>query len=135
MVMLWVLCTDMIFILPAFNFRQLFVVDNENDILFYTQKFWKWSSCFNFTLYHTVIGPEYLHNFFNQSDLKLKPVVTWSLAFSCASISLLVFSVSSLRANYEILLSVHWLLITLGFTTLTQKALHHYLKSSRGNSL
>ena len=36
MVMLWVLCTDMIFILPAFNFRQLFVVDNENDILFYT---------------------------------------------------------------------------------------------------
>ena len=57
-----------------------------------------------------MIGPEYLHNFFNQSDLKLKPVVTWSLAFSCASISLLVFSVSSLRANYEILLSVHWLL-------------------------
>ena len=57
-----------------------------------------------------MIGPEYLHNFFNQSDLKLKPVVTWSLAFSCASISLLAFSVSSLRANYEILLSVHWLL-------------------------
>ena len=73
-------------------------------------KFWKWSLCFNLTLCHTVIGPEYLHNFFNQSDLKLKPVVTWSLAFSCASISLLVFSVSSLRANYEILLSVHWLL-------------------------
>ena len=56
-------------------------------------------NCFGFAFFRLVIGPEYYHYFLNQSDSKLKPIATWSPAFSRALGSLLVFTLSS-----------HWLL-------------------------
>ena len=42
-------------------------------------------------LLRSVIGPENLHHFFNQSDSKLKPITTGSPAFSRVSGCLVVF--------------------------------------------
>ena len=47
--------------------------------------------CCKFAFFHFMIGPENLHHFLNQSDSKLKPIATWSPAFSRASGSVLVF--------------------------------------------
>lgn len=56
----------------------------------------KWVSkvirnCLGFTFLHSVIGPENLRHFLNQSDLKLKLIVTWSPPFNRASGSLFVY--------------------------------------------
>ena len=42
-----------------------------------------------------LIGPEISRHLLNQSDAKLKPIVTWSFAFSRACGSLRVFTLSS----------------------------------------
>ena len=39
---------------------------------------------FGFALLHSVIGLENLRHPLNQSDAKLKPIASWSLAFSHA---------------------------------------------------
>ena len=52
-------------------------------------------NCFGFAFFRLVIGPEDFHYFLNQSDSKLKPIATWSPAFSRALGSLLVFTLSS----------------------------------------
>ena len=49
-----------------------------------------WDCC-KFAFFRFMIGPENLHHFLNQSDSKLKPIATWSPAFSRASGSVLVF--------------------------------------------
>ena len=49
---------------------------------------------FGFALLRFVIGPENSHHSLHQSDSKLKPIATWSHAFSRASGSLLVFALS-----------------------------------------
>ena len=86
--------------------------------------------CIGFTLLRSVIGLEISRHFFDQSDAKLKPIATWSLAFSRALRRLLVFALSS-----------HWLLgifplfwlhgccdnFGFGFTTLNRKALYSWL--------
>ena len=46
-------------------------------------------------LLRSVIGPENSRRSLNQSDAELKPIRTWSPAFSRASSSLLGFSLSS----------------------------------------
>ena len=81
--------------------------------------------CVGFALLRFVISLENCHHALNQSDAKLKPIATWSLAFSRASGRLRVFTLSS-----------HWFLVTFtfvlicccdyfgfGFTTLNPKAL------------
>ena len=40
--------------------------------------------CFGFALLRSLIGSKNSHHFFNQSDAKLKPIVSWSHAFSRA---------------------------------------------------
>ena len=57
-----------------------------------------------FALLRYVIGPQNSRHFLNQSDLKLKPVVTWSHAFSRASGGWTAFTSSS-----------HWHLVTFPF--------------------
>ena len=57
-----------------------------------------------FTFLHPVIGPKNSRYHLNQSDAKLKPITTWSLAFSRASGTLPVFTLSS-----------HWLMMMLTF--------------------
>ena len=49
---------------------------------------------FGFALLRFVIGLENSHHSLHQSDSKLKPIATWSHAFSRASGSLLVFALS-----------------------------------------
>ena len=44
----------------------------------------EYQDCFGFASRHKLIGPGTSRHFFNQSDLKLKPIVTRSLAFSRA---------------------------------------------------
>ena len=46
-----------------------------------------------------MIGPENVLYFLNQSDAKLKPIMTWSLAFSCASLEQFIFTLSSYRLH------------------------------------
>ena len=60
--------------------------------------------CIGFALLRSVIGLENLRHPLNQSDAKLKPIVTWSLAFFRASGRLHAFTLSS-----------HWLLVMLTF--------------------
>ena len=38
--------------------------------------------CIGFALLYSVIGPENLRHSLYQSDIKLKPILTWLLAFS-----------------------------------------------------
>ena len=60
---------------------------------------------FAFALLRFVIGLEYSHHFLNQSESNwLKPITTWSLAFSRASDSFLVFH-----------LIFHWLIVIFSF--------------------
>ena len=47
-----------------------------------------------FALPHSVIGPEKLRHPLNQLNAKLKPIMTWSPAFSRALGSLVVFTLS-----------------------------------------
>ena len=51
--------------------------------------------CIGFSFLRSVIGPENSHDFLNQSDAKLKPIRTWTPAFSRALGSLVVFILSS----------------------------------------
>ena len=82
--------------------------------------------CIGFALLRSVIGQENSRHPLNQSDAKLKAMVTWSLAFSRALGRFRVFT-----------LSPYWLLVMLtfvlighcgyfgfGFTTLNRKALY-----------
>ena len=82
--------------------------------------------CIGFALLRSVIGLENSHHPLNQSDAKLKAIVTWLLAFSRARGRFRVFT-----------LSPYWLLVMLtfvligycdyfgfGFTTLNRKALY-----------
>ena len=66
-----------------------------------------------------MIGPGNSHHFFNQSESKLKPIVTWALDFSSTSNGLIIFDIFS---------SSGWLLCLLqfGFTPLNHKALNKY---------
>ena len=50
---------------------------------------------FSFALLRSVIGKEESSHFLNQSDSQAKPVATWSLIFSRALGSLLVFTLCS----------------------------------------
>ena len=50
---------------------------------------------FSFALLRSVIGKEESSHFLNQSDSEAKPVATWSLIFSRALGSLLVFTLCS----------------------------------------
>ena len=56
--------------------------------------------CFGFALLRTLIGSKNSRHFLNQSDAKLKSIVTWSHAFSRAWRRLHVFTSSS-----------HWFLV------------------------
>ena len=60
--------------------------------------------CFGFALLRCVIGPENSRHNLNQSNVKLKPNTTWSLAFSRALRKLAVSTLSS-----------HWLIIVVTF--------------------
>ena len=60
--------------------------------------------CFGFALLRCVIGPENSRHNLNQSNVKLKPNMTWSLAFSRALRRLAVSNLSS-----------HWLIIMATF--------------------
>ena len=60
--------------------------------------------CFGFALLRCVIGPENSCHNLNQSNVKLKPNTTWSLAFSRALRKLAVSTLSS-----------HWLIIMVTF--------------------
>ena len=57
-----------------------------------------------FALLRSVIGQENSRHPLRQSDAKLKPIATWSLAFSRACGQLHVFTLSS-----------HWLLVIFSF--------------------
>ena len=62
--------------------------------------------CFGFALLRYVIGPGNSRHNLNQSNVKLKPTTTWSLAFSRALRRLPVFySVFSLANNHDKLFS------------------------------
>ena len=71
-----------------------------------------------------MIGPENLLRFLNQSDAKLKPITTWSLVFSRASLEQFVLNLSSYRL-LEIS-SFHFIGDYFGFafTTLNRKQLY-----------
>ena len=71
-------------------------------------------NCFGFAFFRLVIGPEDFHYFLNQSDSKLKPIATWSPAFSRALGSLLLFTWSS-HWLLKYLLSSDWWLSLLWF--------------------
>ena len=71
-----------------------------------------------------MIGPENVLYFLNQSDTKLKPITTWSLVFSRASLEQFVLNLSSYRL-LEIS-SFHFIGDYFGFafTTLNRKQLY-----------
>ena len=71
-----------------------------------------------------MIGPESLLHFLNQSDAKLKPITTWSLVFSRASLKQFVLNLSSYRLNE--ISSFHFIGDYFGFafTTLNRKQLY-----------
>ena len=52
-------------------------------------------NCFGFALPYCVIGPQTLRHSFNQSNIKQKPIPTWSLAFSRVSGRLVGLTLSS----------------------------------------
>ena len=55
-----------------------------------------------FALLHSVIGLENSRHPLSQSDAKLKPIMTWSLAFSRASGRLHVFTLTRLPENDDL---------------------------------
>ena len=61
-----------------------------------------------FVLLRSVIGPENSRHSRNQSDAKLKPIATWSPAFSRAFGGLVVFTLSSLAIKDIFALSPDW---------------------------
>ena len=84
--------------------------------------------CIGFALLRSVIGLENLRHSLDQSDAKLKPIATWSLAFSRAWDRLRVFTLSS-----------HWFVVIFifvligrcdyfgfGFSTLNRKLLYYH---------
>ena len=80
---------------------------------------------FFFASLRNVIGPENSRLSLDQSGAKLKPVTTWSPAFSRALGSLLVllgFLIGSLRSFFFLLIGARDY-FGFGFTTLIQKAL------------
>ena len=82
---------------------------------------------FGFALLRFVIGPENSHHSLHQSDSKLKPIATWSHAFSRASGSLLVFALSFHWFFEIILLAMIGLCDCFGFGSPTQlKSAHHH---------
>ena len=50
--------------------------------------------CFGFALLHSVIGSEFLRHFFNQSEVKPKPIVACACTFSRALCRLRVITLS-----------------------------------------
>ena len=56
--------------------------------------------CFRFAFLHSMISPEILRHSINQSDAKQNSIVSWLTAFSRASVSSLVLTLSS-----------HWLFL------------------------
>ena len=73
-----------------------------------------------FALLRFVIGPENSHHSVHQSNSKLKPIATWSHAFSRASGSLLVFALSFHWFFEIILLAMIGLCDCFGFGSPTQ---------------
>ena len=101
-------------------------------LLLYFRAIFNWASkvirdCIGFDLLRSVIGLENSRHPLNQSDAKLKPIATWSPAFSRAWGRLPVFTLSS----HRLLLIFIFVLIGrydyfgFGFTTLNRKALYH----------
>ena len=82
--------------------------------------------CIGFALLRSVIGLENSRHPLNQSDAKVKPIATWSLAFSRAYDRLPVFSLSShwLPLKFSFVLIGHYDYFGFGFTTLNRKALY-----------
>ena len=82
--------------------------------------------CIGFVLLRSVIGLENSRHFLNQSDAKLKPIATWSLAFSRAYRRLLIFALSSdwLLGIFPFVLIGRSDYFGFGFTTLNRKALY-----------
>ena len=72
-----------------------------------------------------MIGPENSHHSLNQSETKLKPITTWSPAFSRALGSSIVFVLSShwLFKAFHFLLICHRAYFGFSFTTLNRKEL------------
>ena len=96
----------------------------------------KWVSkvildCIGFALLRSVIGLENSRHPLNQSDAKLKPIATWSLAFSRAWDRLRVFTLSS----YWFVVIFIFVMIGrcdyfgFGFSTLNWKLLYTLLTS------
>ena len=81
--------------------------------------------CIGFALLRSVIGLENLRHPLNQSDAKVKPITTWSLAFSRARGRLPVFTLSShwLPLKFYFVLIGRYDYFGFGFTTLNRKAL------------
>ena len=71
---------------PQFNFKDRVVFNWVSKVT---------RVCFGFALLRSLIGSKNLRHFLNQSDAKLKPIVTWSRAFSRAWRRLHVFALSS----------------------------------------
>ena len=76
-----------------------------------------------------MIGPENSHHSLNQSETKLKPITTWSPAFSRALGSSIVFVLSShwLFKAFHFLLICHRAYFGFSFTTLNRKELYQLL--------
>ena len=82
--------------------------------------------CIGFALLRSVIYLENLRHPLNQSDAKVKPIATWSLAFSRAWGRLHVFTLSShwLPLKFSFVLIGRYDYFGFGFTTLNRKALY-----------
>ena len=86
-------------------------------------------NCIGFALLCSVIGLENSRHPLSQSDAKLKPIATWSLAFSCAPGRLHAFTLSS-----------HWLPLIISFVliavviTLVLVLRHSIEKRSKGTN-
>ena len=82
--------------------------------------------CIGFALLRSVIGLENSRHFLNQSDARLKPIATWSLALPRARCRLLVFASSSdwLFVIFPFVLIGRCDYFGFGFTTLNRKALY-----------
>ena len=52
------------------------------------------TNCFGFALLHSVIGSKFSCHFFNQSEVKPKPIVAGACTFSCALCRLRVITLS-----------------------------------------
>ena len=86
--------------------------------------------CIGFALLRSVIGLENSRHPLNQSDAKLKPIATWSVAFSRASGSLHVLTLSSdwFLVIFTFVPIGHCDYFGFGFTTLNRKALYFFVR-------